>query len=531
MNADITTSPYSRFALRASEHLRKWELRIETLAPWAALAVLFVFSRWAWLASRGLRFEFDELLELCATTAPSYGDVLSFLASGVDYNPPLSHFLIRESLALLGTSEFSARLPAFLGMTVFLICLYRVVSRMLSPAYGLLAMVLMVCLPVRIYALQARPYGQVLGFTALSLLFYQQAVSGRRRLIALAGLAFCTACLAASHYYAVLVLSAFFLAECVRAIVSRRFDWALWASTLVPPVLVLFMLRGIIRQQKQQLTHYFATGNLLSFNHGYEFLDMDPLIYCVALVLLVATAGVIFAFQEWPAKAPFTARPHEIALGVGLLLLPITGAFCTQFVTHAYVPRYFLPAALGFGICFCCAARLFASVLPGLPLLLLIPLAIGFGEEFARAASHGSGTLPPRSELSVATAPILFDTPFEYMQVNYYFPELREKTWVITDPAASLKYRKYDTDDNIMLAIASHGRAQVVGLAAAVRRWPHFSLVPRAGDSVWALKCLLESGADVRVKHALGDTNFIFDVLVPPESLPAIDSCSSASTK
>ena len=54
-----------------------------------------------------------------------------------------------------------------------------------------------------------------------------------------------------------------------------------------------------------------------------------------------------------------------------------------------------------------------------------------------------------------------------------------------------------------------------------------FGLVPRSADSVWALKCVLEAGAPVAVGAAFGNSNFIFDVTVTPESIGRIDACAS----
>jgi hypothetical protein len=217
---------------------------------------------------------------------------------------------------------------------------------------------------------------------------------------------------------------------------------------------------------------------------------------------------------------------HEIALGAGLLLLPVIGAVATQFVTHAYVPRYFLPAAIGFAICFSYGIRLFSCVVPGLVVLLIVSLSLGFGKTILQEISRPAEILPSIGALTAEQTPLLFDTPGTYVQIYHYFPGLRDNLWVIADPAASLRYRQYDTDDRIMLALAKQGRAQAIGLSAAIRRWSSFRLVPRSADYVWVLKCLMDAGLQIKVRRAFGNSNFIFDVTVLPGSVAQIDACA-----
>jgi hypothetical protein len=127
--------------------------------------------------------------------------------------------------------------------------------------------------------------------------------------------------------------------------------------------------------------------------------------------------------------------------------------------------------------------------------------------------------------LQSAATPILFDTPESYMQVYHYLPSVRPGIWAIADPVAALHYRKYDTDDRIMLALARQGKAQAVSLAAAARMWPAFRLVPRSADSVWALRCVMDAGAQIAVRQPFGASNFIFEVNVRPENIPLIEAC------
>ena len=519
------STPGHTLATSVQSVLRRIEEWTDRLAPAAAVLIVLLFAVWAWFGSREIRLQFDELLEISAANAPTSNQVLSFLASGVDFNPPLSHFAIRGSTSLLGNTELAMRLPAFLGVVALLICLYIFVSQRLSRSLGIVAMLLILCLPVRDYAIQARPYGMVLGFSGLALVLYRYAIPPRHSVFAMLGLAICTAALVASHYYAILVVGVLFAAELFRIWLSKRVDWVLLACFAVPPAIVLFLLRDAVKQQRQVLTHYFARGNLLSFDHGYDVFDMDPLVYCVALVLIAGILALRSGSAERPALAG-AQPPHELVLAIGLLLLPVIGALFTQFVTHAYVPRYFLPASLGLAICLCYVASIFSRSIPGLTVILLLSLSLGFGKALMQEVSRPPEALPQIGALIAEQTPLLFDTPGTYAQVYHYFPSLRDNLWVIADPSASLRYRNYDTDDRIMLALAKNGGAQTISLSSAARKWPHFRLIPRSADYIWALKCVLEAGSEVKVAHPFGSSNFIFDVTVPATGLAQVDACA-----
>jgi hypothetical protein len=186
-----------------------------------------------------------------------------------------------------------------------------------------------------------------------------------------------------------------------------------------------------------------------------------------------------------------------------------------------------LPAAIGFAICLCYGVKWFSCILPALALLVATPFSLGFGKAVLQEASRPPEKLPASEIITKSQAPLLFDTPATYLQMYHYYPGVRDRIWVVADPAASLRYRGYDTDDRIMLALARLGRAQATTLSGAIRRWPHFSLIPRSADSVWALKCVMEAGAPVTVGQAFGASNFVFDVTVPPESIARIDACAN----
>src|SRR5262249_59405280 len=143
----------------------------------------------------------DELFTLYIARLPTYADIWSFLASGVEQLPPTFHILARLCMKLFGVNPWALRLPEILGVGVMSLCLFVVVSRRSSAVYGLIAMLLPLVTHVFYYATEARPYGLVLGCAALSLLCWQSAADDRRRGFSLVGPArFPPAALARPHY-------------------------------------------------------------------------------------------------------------------------------------------------------------------------------------------------------------------------------------------------------------------------------------------------------------------------------------------
>lgn len=98
----------------------------------------------------------------------------------VETNPPLHFLLLKGWIALVGDSEFAARLPSVLAATAAVALTLRLGRETLGPAPALLGGLLLALMPVQIlYAHEARAY-------ALLTLFAPMAMLGAHRLIAAA---------------------------------------------------------------------------------------------------------------------------------------------------------------------------------------------------------------------------------------------------------------------------------------------------------------------------------------------------------
>src|SRR6185369_15887893 len=143
-----------------------------------ALALFFYVFILFLLAFRPLWH--DELYTYYIAKAPTLKQFFTEITH-LDLQPPLGYVLSRISLKLLGDSQLATRTPSMIAFTGASVCLYYFVRRRLGRFYGLLATLVFWTMPFSRYAVEARPYGLVIGFFALAMLGWQEVIEGSRR--------------------------------------------------------------------------------------------------------------------------------------------------------------------------------------------------------------------------------------------------------------------------------------------------------------------------------------------------------------
>src|ERR1700691_6133261 len=110
---------------------------------WLVFAAICLGCGWGRMANLNSRhLDHDEIFTFYIAQAPTLRELLR-LTHRIDLHPPLSYLLVRTSFAIFGVSAWSCRLPfllAFLGTSVLLFVFLR---RLLSPVYGLMAILLL----------------------------------------------------------------------------------------------------------------------------------------------------------------------------------------------------------------------------------------------------------------------------------------------------------------------------------------------------------------------------------------------------
>src|SRR3954452_2427432 len=196
---------------------------------------------------------FDELFTFYISRM-SLGNIWTILSSGIEPNPPLSYWLTHFSMGLFGQNEIAVRLPAIAGYWLMSICLFFFVRRYGSDVCAAVAMLFPLCTEAYLpYAAEGRGYGLVLGFSGLACLCWQYACSHRSRNLAVIGLWLSLVGALVSHYYSVLMLIPFGVAEVVRWWRSRRLDLPV-AAAIVGSLLPLAILYPALKRGSAFIT-------------------------------------------------------------------------------------------------------------------------------------------------------------------------------------------------------------------------------------------------------------------------------------
>jgi hypothetical protein len=207
---------------------------------------MFAFAVMAAQALNKLMW-FDEFITFYIAKLGSLHAIWRALARGTDPNPPLSHWLAALSLRAFGANSFAARLPFMLAGIAGLFALFAFLRRRIPPLYASVGVLFFMSTAAFDYFFEARSYALTLAFSALSLLFWQEAAEGARPILSSVALGVVLAGGICSNYFAVLAFFPIAAGELVRNISQRRFEWRVWIALAVSGSTLLLYLPLIHR--------------------------------------------------------------------------------------------------------------------------------------------------------------------------------------------------------------------------------------------------------------------------------------------
>lgn len=214
----------SRSRLAAS--LERWT-NAHPCTFFALLSAWYVVLIWS-AARRPLWY--DELFTFYIAQQSSIGRIMSALRT-IDLNPPLNYFFTRWSIVLFGAKPWVTRLPAIVGFWLGSFAIFVLLRRRTSAFLAAVGVLLFWSTPYFSYATEARPYGLLLGFTAVLIAAWDAAERNRRFTIPL--IAASATLLLLSHVFGVLSLGAVIVGELVREARRKKLD--------LPVLLALFL--------------------------------------------------------------------------------------------------------------------------------------------------------------------------------------------------------------------------------------------------------------------------------------------------
>ncbi len=416
----------------------------------------------------------DELFTYYIARLPHLSDVWKALATGAEQTPPLSYVITRADLALFGGSAVALRLPEILAFWVMGLCLFYFVAKRSSVLFGFVAMLFPLVTVAQYYATEARAYALVLGFAAFALLCWRWAIEGPYRRLALAGLAASLAAAIACHYYAVLVLVPFGLGEVVRALKSRKIDWAVWAALIfsLTPLLVFLPLIESARKFAPTFWAKPQWSSILFFFHHFLFLP-GTVLPLLAILFLVMFCAAVPPPEYASGRAPSSPRPraHEVAAALGFVVTPAVGVILGKTVVGAFDDRYALPAVIGLSIIVAWGldgASNGRPFLGGAVAIMLCGVFVAKEVQTYRDAAvdrtDRAATYTFLEKRAAGTLPIVIAEPGPFVELSHRPPAyLRARLLYLADPA---------------LALQDTGTDDIERGVVAMKHWAGMNVVP-----------------------------------------------------
>jgi 4-amino-4-deoxy-L-arabinose transferase-like glycosyltransferase len=516
------------------------------------LLVALLLSEAAFLLVAAPRklFWYDELLTLHVSGLQPFSHVWKALRDCADGMPPGYYVFVRLARMVPGAPEFTLRLPSILGYILSLLGVYWFARKKLPVSAGLAAVLLITLSPFRCYALEARSYALLTGCLAIAAALWQR-IGERRFMTPLFALFLALA--VSCHYYAVVTVSLFGIAELTWTILSRRIRWGVWTACLVAtapffaglPILLAF--RNIFSK------NFWARPDWSTALWTYT-LYIGP---AVAIALVVTFAFAIVVDDSLPriSRRPGEGSlegnfsPPELALVGGFLFYPALLVVLTKLSHAGYAERYGWPAILGVALiaahsfrsiwlksssAYLLAALLifsgFQSRLDFIHLPNVLEPAVALEEREIRkpaAILAGSTRLDQRwirlAELTRGEPriPIVISSGVTYLEAAEYAPpELRARLVEVVDPENATRLTGKDTTEKANRIMAAFVPLQVVDLAkfqAGHERFIVYSYSPAStrGDGVnyddWVTEYFVEKGYHLRLLSPVDSALYIVE--------------------
>jgi len=423
---------------------------------WLGAALLAIYIVWAVQAASYKRLWYDELFTL-AIARQYPANMQRAETARFDFNPPMVYLVSSAALRLPLAEEISLRVASIVGFALFAFSLVVFVGRRLGFPYGLIAGSIALTGTNTQFALEARPYGVLVGFVGLALVGWQAASDEEQRWrnLGLAGVAIGLAGALASHVFALLLYFPFGIAELWRWLERKRPDWGIAIAFLasLAPVAFYPPLLAASRQLTLAGPLYALNSSRVLKSYGMllmSTLELFPMLLVLWFMASQTRRASSLAWAEVRARVPIRER----VLATTLMILPLAGYLLADLGHAIFMPRYSLAFISGFAI-------------------LLTYLTYGWSRAKAESAWLFAGTAiacmifpiigtsissqhPPRAgqereallEMARGDDPIVVSNGMLFLEMNRYLtPKIARRLVFVADPELALKRVKSDGVD------------------------------------------------------------------------------------
>ncbi len=391
----------------------------------------------------------DEIYTDVISRTDSVSSIWNALATGTDLNPPLNYLAVRASYAALGPSPTALRLPSALGYLLMSVCLYGFVARRYSAPFAWLAMLFPIATEAFSLASEGRPYGLLLGFSALAMVCWQGATdgAGTRRGLSLIGLTLSLAAAVSTHYYGTLAVVPLAIGEAVRTVARRRVDVPIWVAFVLGPLALLASIPLMIEARKYAST-FWAQPSLKSIPKTYLYLLEKSAPVFVAMLFVVALRARATRLVEDNGDG---FGPHELAVAASFAAMPFLAVSLATVGRIGFTERYAVSSVIGLAVFVAVVARraVDGRSVPALALSLsLIVWTVGMHAGPIGSALRRTPVPPPAVGLGLlegdqSDLPVAVPHPFLFLEASNTLPE----------PLASRLVFMGEVDDTPTLAL------------------------------------------------------------------------------
>jgi hypothetical protein len=462
-------------------------------------------------------FWLDEIMTTTIAGQPSVHQIWVALGRGFDIQPPAFYLLERVALKLVAIKQLAVRLPSILAFSCTLLCVFVYAKKRSGEFIACIsALMLLSTALFHVYLIEARPYNLEIACLAFALVCYQRLPSPFWAVMFAMSLV-----LAESfHYFAIVAMIPFGVAEIVFALKSRRIRWPVWIGLACATVPLIIAWPLLTSGRRFYGSHFFAIPHFGAVRQYYTALFLLGENALGLTVAVVAIVGVLM-FYFWPHVT--TDRPNALSavdmaegtLLLGLIALPFIAFVVARLMHGGLQYRYVFATTLGvvLGI----TGVLSVVGRKALAIFALVVFSPVFIREttFWRYPAFEAGAAPcfpcfivtSNNELRAmetfmqscghSEVPIVISDFVTYAQFLYYSqPDWNDRLVYLVDERRELLYSQADSVSKVAIGFSEFFPLRVQDYSKFISTHPEFLFYANGLD--WNTPAFLKEGLSVQ---------------------------------